>query len=74
MTYKLAINYGLKFLVFDRLEQELGSTVRASMATALSVTLLSYPLDVAQARMASDMSKKPSVFTDAQTKKKGPYL
>jgi len=24
--------------------------------------------------MASDMSKKPSVFTDGQTKKKGPYL
>lgn len=34
------------------------SSIGASTITALTTTLLSYPLDLAHGRMAADMSKK----------------
>lgn len=68
--YKFAINYGAKFLFFDELEKQMESTFQASIVTAVAVTLISYPFDLAQGRMAGDMSKKPSLMGDRNAKKK----
>jgi hypothetical protein len=43
-------------------------TVQASFVTAFGLTLVTYPLDVAQARMTADMSKKPSEFVANKAK------
>lgn len=70
---KLSVNYGFKFVFFDTLQQSIQSTFQASLLTAVAVTFLSYPLDVAQCRMATDMSKKPSMYQEGNSKK-GVYL
>jgi hypothetical protein len=44
------------------------NVVLASSFTALLTTLLTYPLDLAHGRMAADMSKKPSIIVDKNTK------
>lgn len=66
---KTAINQGAKFVVFDELEKRTGGTFTASMITALGVTLISYPFDVAHCRMACDVSKKPTVLQNTKRDK-----
>ncbi len=62
LSFKLLANYGLKFVVFDQLESKINNKILASVNTAVLITLITYPLDIAQARMQGDMSKKPSLF------------
>lgn len=40
--------------------------VPAATGSALFTTLVSYPFDLAQGRMAADMSKKPSLQKDSR--------
>lgn len=72
-VYKLAVQHGARFLMYENL---LGDTTRedpsalkvmaASTGSALFTTLVSYPLDLAQGRMAADMSKKPTLTKDSR--------
>lgn len=47
----------------------------SALVTALGVTLVTYPLDLAQGRMTADMSKKPTEFVQHKAKvETGIYL
>ena len=61
LCYKLTLQYAAKFAVFNDFEHKFG-THTAALISATAITALTYPLDIAQARMAGDMSKKPSLF------------
>jgi hypothetical protein len=70
MFLKIVCNYGLRYAVFDKLEDRLGSPILASISAATITTLITYPLDLAQGRMQGDMSKKPSLFVAEATSSK----
>ena len=73
LIYKLSVQYGVRFLLYENIinttlandkSSEVTKThlLLASIGTALVTTTLAYPLDLAQGRMAADMSKKPSLY------------
>lgn len=70
MFLKIVCNYGLRYVVFDKLEDRLGNPILASISAASITTLITYPLDLAQGRMQGDMSKKPSLFVAEATSSK----
>ena len=72
--YKLLVQHGARFLLYENLISAGGNkdptpmqTVAAATASALFTTLLAYPLDLAHGRMAADMSKKPALGADQRT-------
>ena len=61
-------------MLFDKLESQMG-IFSSALVTALGVTLVTYPLDLAQGRMTADMSKKPTEFVQHKAKvETGIYL
>jgi len=65
LIYKTVISNTLRFGLYESLFQGLeaskgqfAASVGAATATALVATAVTYPLDLAQGRMAADMTKK----------------
>ena len=83
-VYKLAAQYGLRFVIYDNLlnsvddssgEQEgeapFSKVLAAAIGSALITTLVVYPLDLAHGRMGADMSKKPALIKESSSYKAG---
>ena len=61
-TLKMTVQLSIRCGTLTHFEQATESKVAASLLTAIVSTLVAYPFDVALCKMASDMSKKPSLY------------
>ena len=72
MIYKVASSQALKFVLYERIQnmtkQTLGnnylSVLASSTMSGCIIMSLTYPLDLVHGRMAADMSKKPSMYSN----------
>ena len=73
LIYKLTLQHSFRFFVYDAAinqlsknrEKKLDSKTLiglSSVISALCTTTVTYPFDMAQGKMAADMSQKPSLF------------
>lgn len=75
LIYKLTAAQALRFVMYERLlstakttmGDNIFSVLLSSTLTSLVLTSVSYPLDLVHGRMAADMSKKPSLYSNKST-------
>lgn len=78
-VYKLSIQSVLRFVVYENLlrfngpvdskgDPQFSAKFAAALTTGILSTTITYPLDMAQGRMCADMSKKPSMFLNINSK------